>query len=262
MTNEMAEKRRPLKVDLHVHSSADPVDNLPLDMAATIELAAAHGYDAIALTHHEAHITADRAAAEASERTGVLVLPGIEASLDDGAHVLVINSGREIEDVRSLAELARFKREEHLVIPAHPYYPGFGLGHRKLERWAQTFDALELCHFWNRWVGWPNRRAAEFCRAHDLPLVATGDVHLPGQIDRSYALVDASRDPRAIVDAVRAGRFESVTEPVSIVEMVTLLGTITLRNQIAGSRFWSRLPRIFRDVYVPRRHSEPQTMAQ
>jgi predicted metal-dependent phosphoesterase TrpH len=111
---------RPLKVDLHVHTSADPVDNLPLDAVATVELAAVHGYDAIALTHHDAYFEMSDEVRAASERTGVLVIPGIEASLDDGAHVLVVNCGRELEGVSSLDELAAVRRPEQLIVPAPP----------------------------------------------------------------------------------------------------------------------------------------------
>jgi len=250
-----AETRRPgrLKVDLHVHTSADPVDNLPLDVVQTIELAAAHGYDAIALTHHEACIRLDKAAMEASERTGVLVIPGIEATVDGGAHVLVINCGMEMQQVRSLDDLARLRRDEPLVVPAHPYYPGFGLGQAKLEQWVHLFDGIEWCHFWNRWLSRPNRRAVEFCERFDKPLVATGDIHLPDQIDRTYCLVEADKDPRSIVDAVRAGRIETVTEPMTVAQMAWMFGRLQARNHLGSLRSWRRLPRVFLDLYAPGR---------
>jgi predicted metal-dependent phosphoesterase TrpH len=128
LQTETGKKSEKLKVDLHVHTASDPDDNLPLDIESTIELAGAQGYDAIALTHHDAyfHITDD--IARIAERAGVIVLPGIEASLDDGAHVLVINCGPEIEGIASLKELAKIRRPEHLIVPAHPFYPSHRSG--------------------------------------------------------------------------------------------------------------------------------------
>ena len=80
-------KKGLLKVELHCHTAADPVDNLPLDIASTIARAAEFGYDAIAMTHHDAYYKHTPEALEASERTGVLVLPGVEATLDENGHI-------------------------------------------------------------------------------------------------------------------------------------------------------------------------------
>ena len=244
-----------LKVDLHVHTALDPDDNLPLDIESTIELAAAHGYDAIALTHHDAyfHITDD--IARVAERAGVIVLPGIEASLDDGAHVLVINCGPEIEGISSLEELANIRRSEHLIVPAHPFYPCFGLGRDKLEQWSDLFDAVEWSHFWNKHFFRPNLNAAKFCKRRGIPLVGTGDIHLPRQMNRTYSLVEAERDPVSIVRAIRAGQVEVVTEPISLVDMALLMGELSMRNQLLSSRFWKRLPTVFADVYGRRPHA-------
>ena len=247
-------KTRKLKVDLHVHTASDPVDNLPLDIESTIELAAAHGYDVIALTHHDAyfHITDD--IARVAERAGVMVLPGIEASLDDGAHVLVVNCGPEIEGISSLDELSAIRRPEHLIIPAHPFYPGFGLGREKLEQWSDLFDAVEWSSFWNKHFHKPNLAAAKFCKRRGIPLVGTGDIHLPRQINRTYSLVQAERDPVAIVRAIRSGFVEVVTEPLSLADMALVMGELTLRNQLLSPSFWKRLPTVFADVYGRRPH--------
>ncbi len=243
-----------LKVDLHVHTASDPVDNLPLDIESTIKLAAANGYDAIALTHHDAyfHITDD--IARVAQREGVIVMPGIEASLDDGAHVLVVNCGPEIEGISSLDELNEIRRPEHLIVPAHPFYPCFGLGREKLEQWSDLFDALEWSHFWNKYFHRANLNAAKFCKRRGIPLVGTGDIHLPRQINRTYSLVEADRDPVSIVRAIRAGRVEVVTEPMSLADMALVMGELTVRNQLLSPRFWKRLPTVFADVYGRRPH--------
>jgi hypothetical protein len=243
-----------LKIDLHVHTALDPIDNLPLDIESTITLAAAHGYDVIALTHHDAyfHITDDIALV--AEREGIIVLPGIEASLDDGAHVLVINCGPEIEGISSLDELSEVRRPEHLIVPAHPFYPCFGLGRQKLEQWSDLFDAIEWSYFWNKYLHRANLDAAKFCKRRGIPLVGTGDIHLPRQMNRTYSIVEAQRDPVSIVRAIRAGLVEVVTEPLSLVDMALIMGELTVHNQLLSPRFWKRLPTVFADVYARRPH--------
>jgi len=253
-TDSIASTDRGLKVDLHVHTSADPVDNLPLDAVATVELAALHGYDAIALTHHDAWFEITDEIAEVSERTGVLVMPGIEASLDDGAHVLVVNCGREIEGVSSLQELSEARLPEHLIVPAHPFYPCFGIGLEKLEQWSDLFDALEWSHFWNRYLRGPNLKAALWANRRGVPIVGTGDIHVPRQIDRTYSMVRAQKDPVSIVRAIRAGSVEVVTEPLPLAEMAIILAELSLRHEMLSTRFWRRLPTVFADVYGRRPH--------
>lgn len=243
-----------LKVDLHVHTSSDPVDNLPLDIEATIRLAAANGYDAIALTHHDAYFHITERIARVAEREGVVVMPGIEASLDDGAHVLIVNCGPEIEGISSLEELAEIRRPEHLIVPAHPFYPCFGLGREKLEQWSDLFDAVEWSFFWNKHLRRPNLDAAMFCNRRGIPLVGTGDIHLPRQMNRTYSLVQADRDPLSIVRAIRRGDVEVVTEPLPVADMAMVMAELMIRNQLFSRRFWKRLPTVFADVYGRRPH--------
>jgi predicted metal-dependent phosphoesterase TrpH len=232
-----------LKVDLHCHTSADPVDNLPLDVVSTIERAAELGYDAIAMTHHDAYYKHTPEALEASERTGVLVLPGVEATLDNNGHVLIINCGSEVEGIKTLDDLACVRRPDHLIIAAHPFYPGFRLGEDTLERYASLFDGVEWSHFWNHYTIRPNLLAHQFCRRHDLPLVGTGDIHLPEQMNRTFALVKADKNPAAITEAIRAGQVELVTEALSFAEMLAFTAKLTLRNQLTPIKFWRRVGR-------------------
>jgi predicted metal-dependent phosphoesterase TrpH len=240
---ESGRKSGLLKVDLHCHTSADPVDNLPLDIVSTIERAAELGYDAIAVTHHDAYYKHTPEALEASERTGVLVLPGVEATLDNNGHVLIINCGSEVEDIRTLDDLASARRPEHLIIAAHPFYPGFGLGEDILERYACVFDGIEWSHFWNHYTIRPNLLAHQFCRRHDLPLVGTGDIHLPEQMNHTFALVKADKTPASITEAIRAGQVELVTEPLSFSYMLAFAAKLTLRNQLTSIKFWRRVGR-------------------
>ncbi len=211
-------RRGPLKVDLHVHTADDPFDVLPADPVETIERAAALGFDAIAITHHDSRFLPTPDVLEASERTGVLVLPGVERSLDGGCHVLVVGGGAEIDAVSTLDDLAAARRPEHLIVAPHPLYPGRQcLGEQRLLERLDLFDAIEWSHFWvDRWLEGPNRRAAEIARRAGKPLLGTGDIHFPEQMGWTYALVDAEREPASIVEAIRAGRVELATRPLPV----------------------------------------------
>lgn len=258
-SDNSANSPRLLKVDFHVHTSADPVDNLPLDAVATIELAADNGFDAIALTHHDLYLRETKAIREASERTGVLVLPGIEATLDGGSHVVIINADPEVETVRSLAELAEYRSDDNLIFAAHPFYPPFQLGAERLERWVDLFDAVEWCHFWNKFVSRPNLLARHFCERYGKPMVGSGDVHLPDQINSTYSLVEAEKDVGAIAEAVRAGRVQVVSESIPLSRMVSVLGRLVLRNQICSTKYWRHLTEVLSHSQPSRPQRQPAT---
>ena len=75
-------------------------------------------------------------------------------------------------------------------------------------------DAIELNAMFTTWIDF-NRPAIEWARTHDLPLVGNTDLHLLGQMGTTYSLVDAPRDADAICDAIRAGRVEVRSTPLS-----------------------------------------------
>src|SRR5690242_18968237 len=78
-----------LKVDLHLHSSEDPLDRINYDATALIDRAAELGFDALALTLHDGLLDSDRVQEYARERD-IILLPGIERTIR-GKHVLLLN---------------------------------------------------------------------------------------------------------------------------------------------------------------------------
>ena len=67
-----------------------------------------------------------------------------------------------------------------------------------------------------------NRRAIRWAHAHGKPLVGNTDLHLLEQMGTTYSLVDAEPQADAICDAVRAGRVELRTEPLSSIRAARL----------------------------------------
>ena len=239
-----------LKVDLHVHSSSDPVDRLPLSEVETIERAAALGFDAIAFTHHDWVYQRNPEAERAAERLGLIVIPGVEATIE-GGHVLIAGCGQEVAGVQTLAELEQVLTPQSAVIAAHPFYPGgTGLGMRRLRQWSRLFHGLEWSHFWTRaWTG-PNLRAAAAAEQLGLALVGTGDVHLPDQMGCTYSVVEASeRSAAGVVEAIQQGRVEVVSQPLELDHMLSIAARLAARNSLSHMRLYRWLRRL---IPVPR----------
>ena len=200
-----------IKVELHTHTSADPVDRILHDAGRLIDRAAKLGYGAIAVTLHDRwHDPApwrDRALSR-----GVTLIPAIERTIE-GAHVLLINVPREAEDVRTFDDLRTFKAATGaLVVAPHPFYPIPSAMGSRLETHGDLVDALEVNSLHARGIDF-NRQAVEWAAAHGKPLVGNTDLHLLAQLGTTYSLVEAeSAEPEAICDAIRTGRVQVVTK--------------------------------------------------
>jgi len=206
-----------LKVDFHTHTSDDPKDYIDFSAEDLIDRAAEQGFDALAITNHEA-ITFSRRFEEYAAARNVLLIPGVELTLSH-KHVVVINpESREVEAFRSLDDLAALRNEETLVIAPHPYYPGSRCLRSKLEPYLDSFDAVEFSFFYNHFIN-PNKRAVETARTSGKPLVGSSDCHNIWQVGYTYSLVEAERNISSIIAAVKNGRVEVATTPLSMGSM-------------------------------------------
>ena len=60
-----------------------------------------------------------------------------------------------------------------------------------------------------------NRRAVTWARTNGKPTVGNTDLHLLEQMGTTYSMVDATPEPAAICQAIRAGRVTVTTTPLS-----------------------------------------------
>ena len=224
----MNSSRAVLKVDLHIHTSDDPKDRIPYSTRDAIDHARRLGYHAISITLHDRQLELELFANYAAAR-GIVLIPGIERTIE-GRHVLLLNfPGDMVLKVRSFDDLARLKRQcNGLVVAPHPFFPGPNSLFRFLDRHAELFDAVEYNAMYTTSLNF-NRRAEEWARAHGRPLVGNGDVHRLVQLGTTYSLVDAAPDPASICAAVAAGRVRVETSPLP----------------------WSMALRTFADIVVP-----------
>jgi predicted metal-dependent phosphoesterase TrpH len=219
-----------LKIDLHLHTAEDPWDDIRHTAADLVDRAAAFRFDALAITLHDRQLTDPSLVSYARDR-GIVLLPGIERTVD-GRHVLLIGfDACEAESVGSFDDLARLKaRGGGLIIAPHPFYPGFSCLRSLMDRRAKLFDAVEWSYFWTRGANF-NTAAARWAAAHGKPLVGNSDLHDLRQLGRTYSEVDCGdRDPAAICDAIRAGRVTVRSSPVSPIELAQVCGGMTWRT--------------------------------
>jgi predicted metal-dependent phosphoesterase TrpH len=201
-----------LKVDLHTHTSDDPLDRIPYSSEALIDRAVVLGYDALAITLHDRQLDDARLTTYAAER-GIVLIPGIERTIE-GRHVLLLNFSRASEGVRTFHDLARLKeREDGLVIAPHPYFPAPSSLFRDLTRHGDVFDAVEYNAMYTRSLNF-NLPAERWALAHGRPMVGNSDVHRFAQFGTTYSLVDAGAGPEAICHAIRAGRVRVESRPL------------------------------------------------
>lgn len=203
-----------IKVELHAHTSDDPGDRIPHDTPALIRHAAAAGYGAMAVTLHNRWFDAARWHAEASA-AGLVLLSGIERTID-GKHLLLVNVSRAAEAVGSFDDVRALRRREPdaLVIAPHPFYPiPSALGDR-MDDIADLIDALEINAMYTRALDY-NRKSREWAAAHGKVLVGNTDLHRLDQLGATWTEVDAPAEANAICAAIRAGRVQVKSRPLS-----------------------------------------------
>src|SRR5438876_750239 len=128
---------RPLKVELHAHTSDDPQDVIPYSSCELIDRAATLGYDALAITLHDRQLDVASLRGYAAAR-GLVLIPGIERTIQ-GKHVLLLNFAEGAGDVNNFEDLAELKARDGagLVVAPHPFYPDpCALGRRLMDRYA------------------------------------------------------------------------------------------------------------------------------
>ena len=99
--------------------------------------------------------------------------------------------------------------------------------HGLLDDYAWLFDAVEFNHFYTSAINF-NRAAVRWAREHGKPLVGNCDVHRLTQLGTTFSWVDAESDIDAVCEAIRVGRVEIQTKPLSSLKVARMLGSMAL----------------------------------
>jgi predicted metal-dependent phosphoesterase TrpH len=221
----------PLKADLHLHTrEGDPF--IAYDAYALIARAAREGYEVLSITNHDRLTFSERLEAYAAER-GILLVPGVEATIE-GRHVLLYNFDVSLSMLRTFADLRRFKGPDWLVVAPHPFFPAsFSLGSRLL-RELDLFDAIELSHFYTRWIDF-NRRAVRLARATGRALVGSSDSHLIRQFGTTYSVIEGEPTVFSVLSAIRNRRVRVVSHGLTLPNLLRTGTEVVVRD------WWGRL---------------------
>jgi hypothetical protein len=201
-----------LKADFHIHTREDPHDFIRYTAVELLEEAARQGFDVLALTCHNKRIHSDELHRRA-EDLGILLIPGVEAAIQ-GKHTLLLDMPYARLKVRTFDHVRTRKRDGGLVIAPHPFFPAPKCLNGKLRENLDVFDAIEFSHFYTQTLDF-NRKAVEYARKMELPLVGTSDCHRLWQLGTTYTIVDAAaKTIPAVFAAIRAGQVRVVTAPL------------------------------------------------
>jgi predicted metal-dependent phosphoesterase TrpH len=210
----MIMKFTPLKADLHIHTREDPVDPVAYTARELILKAADQGFEVLSITNHNIR-TFDRDLFSFARDQGILLIPGVEIAIQN-RHVLVLNPP-ENRTFTSFSSLSDLNRPDCLVIAPHPFFPGFHSINGFMKTYYKMFDALEFSHFYLPFLSF-NRRALKFSSKSGLPLLGTSDAHFLEQLGTTYSLIQAPKDMESIFSAIRQGKIELVTRPLSLLQ--------------------------------------------
>ena len=225
-----------LKVDLHLHTSEGEAF-IAYDARSLIDRAARAGFQVLSITNHNV-ITFDQDLAAYARDRGILLIPGVEATIE-GKHVLLYNIDVPLQRIRSFADLRRLKGPEWLVVAAHPFFPGtYCLGRRLLKE-IDLFDAIEFSHFFTKHINF-NGPAIRLAKETGLPLLGTSDSHLVRQFGTTWSLIEAEPTVTSVLAAIRKGQVQVVSQPLTLRQLAGIAVGLVLGWQGDRRNRWQR----------------------
>ena len=222
--------KRWLKAELHSHCSMDPVDYKICHQTPEqlIEKAACLGYDVLAITCHDLDIW-NLPLADYAKEHGITLIPAMEVSTEGIRHTLVYNFRAEAEEINTIAKIRDRRREDTLVVAAHPYFPSRKCLGKLVEENIDVFDAIENSSFYVPGLDF-NRKARRVAGIHEKPMVGNGDVHLLWQLGRTFSWIYAEQNVVDVLSAVKKGLVRVETRPIAYWDVPRFWGTALLRS--------------------------------
>src|SRR5262249_8674329 len=125
--------------------------------------------------------------------------------------------------VCTMEDIAAAKTPDSLVIAPHPFYPAGIAGAEMLETHGAVFDAVEFSGLYTPLTQQFNRRATAHAGRAGLPVIGNSDTHFLWQLGRTLTAIDAPPDTAAVIAAMREGRVQLVTRPLSWVGLTRFI---------------------------------------
>lgn len=204
-----------LKIQLHLHTKQDPLDNIKYSEKQAIDRAAKLGYEVMAITCHNVVIFNDDLRKYAEEKR-ILLIPGIEKSIER-KHVVILNAEVEAQNIQSFNDLAKYRKDhpDCFVIAAHPYnLKPFSL-RETLEERIELFDAIEYTYFHTKRLNKANQKAVKTAEKHNKPVIATADCHFIKYLDHSYSIINTNKDIPSVFKALRTKEIQIISHDLA-----------------------------------------------
>ncbi len=213
-----------LKVEFHSHTNYIQKHETTYSPKELIDKAKEMGYDVLCITEHyflhpdwplfrQNPFRSYEDSKDYAKKKGLLLIRGVEVRFKEG-EVVLINYNGDLSELKDISDLKKLP-EDVLVMASHPFFlRPICLG-EELEKNIGLFDTIEWCHFYLNWLN-RNLKAKEVAERHNKPMLATSDAHRFYQMNRCYTLVDAEKDPKEIVKAVKQRKMKIVTNPMPL----------------------------------------------
>jgi len=222
------------KADLHLHSREDLSDYLDYSAEELLLRAHALGFRALAITLHDTVFDPPELQALALA-LGILFISSAEMRLE-GEDVVVLNirpqEAAALRTWQDLRALRAARGESILILAPHPYYRlGGSMGHRRLMKEMDLFDAIELSHFHTK-IFDRNRPARRAAQQYGKPMLATSDAHRLDLFGNHYALIEPPDMPtaEALFSKIRENRVQNVSPAYSLFAFVRQLCWIAFHD--------------------------------
>lgn len=233
-----------LKADLHIHTKEDPCDKVAYTAKEMIKYKSKLGFKVLAITNHNS-IYFNKELEDYAKSLGVILLPGMEA-LIGGKEVLILNADknklnywqpnqgfqRVYKSLYPSLEILSKVKDEGMVIGApHPFFPHSNCLSDSLISNINNFDFIEHSHFYVNFLN-KNKRAIDVAKQFNKPLLASTDSHQWFQLGlNNYSCLDSEFNKEDILEAIRKGNLEIVTEPLDY-SLFAYIGWLNIYNQI------------------------------
>jgi len=223
-----------LKADLHLHTNQSKYDRkkIPYSPKQLIDFMSKNSFDVISITDHDV-FTYSEQLRKYAESKGIILLSGMEKTIE-GKHILLINfTGKELNKLRKLDDLKPLRNG--LIIAPHPFFPKVRGLENKTLKYMHLFDALEYSYFYTGLINF-NKKAIRIARQHKKPLIGCSDAHRLWQVGTTYSLIDSKKDKKGIISAIKSGKIIIETKPLPFWTFVFISLYVLMRKPLIKLR--------------------------
>lgn len=236
-----------LKADLHIHTNYLQEIETSFSPKELIDRAASLGFDVLCFSEHyiltrlgdylpeyrKEPLKTYRDFKDYAKSKGILLIPAVEMRYREG-EVLLVNFKGNVKDYPTIESLKNLPSDVFVIAP-HPFFKRRMCLGKNLEKYIYLFDAIEYSFIYTRLFFNFNKKAVNLAKKYSKPMVGTSDAHMLLQLGHTYTLIDADKNIKSVVTALKKGRFKVMTKPLPL--WVFIVVTINTIYKISCSPF-------------------------